>query len=124
MKILPRGFFLRIFSLVFLGLQQHKVVGSVETHQTLDYGIIEWIEKNDGGYYNPKQEIRMVSPDNSDSEIGVFATKTIEEKEVLFQVPLDIIIGGSSHDEQECRPDGEESSFHCGTVYFCQHTVR
>lgn len=74
---------------------------------SLDMGVLEWIHNAEGGYFNPKQELRKIE-NSTQSPLGVFAVEDIEEGELLMQVPWDLIIKSNDHEE--------EGQMCCGTV--------
>lgn len=79
---------------------------SIISPPALELGVLEWIHNAEGGYFNPKQELRRIEG-STQSSAGIFAAETIEKGEVLMQVPSDLII--KSHLE-------EEGQMCCGTV--------
>lgn len=79
---------------------------AAKTAERLDMGILDWIHNAEGGYFNPKQELRTI--DSTQSALGVFAVEDIEEGEVLMTVPWDLIIQSDDKDE--------EGLMCCGTV--------
>ena len=79
----------------------------------LDYGnkVLNWIHNSDGGYYNPKQELRRDNDSDSDdgeNMLGIFATSDIEKGELLLRVPWDLMIKSDD--------PNEEGQMCCGTV--------
>jgi hypothetical protein len=81
--------------------------------------LADWVNSLEGGYFNPKQEIRPVSsPNNLDSDgavfFGIFAKELIAKDELLNQIPWEYIV---NNDEDETPPEEEEDSIlKCGTV--------
>ena len=69
------------------------LVGLVSAN-SLDHGIFDWVNSFDGGYVNPRMEMRREFPDDETSIIGVFATETIEEGQLLVRVPWENTITG------------------------------
>jgi hypothetical protein len=70
--------------------------------------LIEWIESKDDGYYNPKQEQRIIGTTNGGKESksksisktkknGIYAREIIEEGEILLSIPWKSIIGYSQY---------------------------
>lgn len=53
---------------------------------------MKWVESQ-GGYFNPKQELRS----DDDGLFGVFATQPIEEEEILASIPWDVVVGSETH---------------------------
>ena len=70
---------------------------SILARQEFDYGLVEWVVAN-GGYFNPKQEIRREIPEDDTSRFGIFATKRIEEGETLSLIPWNVTIQGDEDD--------------------------
>lgn len=60
------------------------------TGTSLDYGIAEWIENSDGGYFNPAQSIREIDGDSS--KLGVFANTAIKKGTVLARIPWSLVV--------------------------------
>lgn len=83
--------------------------------ESMDFGLVDWITSVEGGYFNPKQEIRRENPDDPNSLLGVFAKEKIEKGELLSQVPWTAII-----DDRDYEPEDEEmeenTQLACGTV--------
>jgi spermidine synthase len=69
-------------------------------HEKVDYGLVDWLNAQEGGIFNPKQEIRHENPEDPTSKLGVFATERIEEGEILSQVPWSIIIDSTQEGEE------------------------
>jgi hypothetical protein len=70
--------------------------------------IFNWISGSTDGWVTPKQEIRRIIPGDITSPLGVFASKRIEEGEIIVRIPWENIIKSDNPDEngQLC----------CGTV--------
>ena len=60
--------------------------------ENIDFGLADWVNSMEGGYFNPKQEIRRDNPSDPQSIVGVFARERIEEGELLNRVPWEAII--------------------------------
>ena len=76
--------------------------------------LVDWLNSFEGGFYNPKQEIRRQDPLDPGSYFGVFAKERIEEDELLSRVPWEAIIsedGGVYDDDEQ-----DETPLSCGTV--------
>lgn len=84
-------------------------ISVVSGADNIDLGnqVLEWINAAEGGYFNPKQELRTLE-NSTQSRLGIFAVEDIEEGEVLMTVPWDLII--KSKDPQE------EGQLCCGTA--------
>jgi hypothetical protein len=95
--------------LLFLLANDNTASGS----ESFDHGIVEWLNSFEGGYFNPKQEIRRENPDDPNSIVGIFAKEAIEENELLSQIPWDALISADGAEEDG---DDEDGSLHCGTV--------
>jgi hypothetical protein len=87
---------------------------SSSSSSDLDHGLIEWLTSLDGGYFNPKQEIRREDPNDPTSVVGIFAKELIEDGELLFEVPWEAII--SSEGGEFEYDDNETSLSWCGTA--------
>jgi hypothetical protein len=68
----------------------------------LDHGVLDWISRQPGAYYNPKQVV-----DSRDGMVGVFATAPISKGELLCRIPWEWTIRGD---------DGEDDQLSCGLV--------
>ena len=55
--------------------------------------LMEWFTSN-GGYINPKIEMRFASKDDPSSLAGVFALQDLKEDELLVEIPQKLIIKG------------------------------
>ena len=80
-------------------------VDNVDDDVYLDYGnkVLNWIHNSDGGYYNPKQELRRDNDSDSDdgeNMLGIFATSDIEKGELLLRVPWDLMIKSDDPNEE------------------------
>ena len=62
------------------------------TNGTDVFGIIDWVNNHERGYFNPKQELRLEDPQDPDSRWMLFAKEPIEEGEILSTVPWEYII--------------------------------
>jgi hypothetical protein len=87
-----------------------RLVASVET---VDHGLVDWLNSREGGYFNPKQKVRREDPEDPTSMVGVFATESIEEGALLCQVPWVNLITPDTHDDPE---DAGEEIGYCRTV--------
>jgi hypothetical protein len=88
-------------------------ISLVSSSDDVDHGLVEWLNSLEGGYFNPKQEIRREDTNDSNSMVGIFAKELIEEGELLNQVPWDAIITSEGNEDED---DDEETSLHCGTA--------
>lgn len=96
---------------------------STATDLKLLTDLTGWLNSTEGGYFNPKQEVRPVPSASSRGEgygagpvsYGIFARELIAEGELLNQVPWEYII---NDEEDEDPPEGEDNSgdLKCGTV--------
>lgn len=77
---------------------------SIDQHVKEAREIFDWVAGTTGGWVTPKQELRR----GDDGFIGVYATKRIEEDEVLVRIPWENLIKSDDPDEagQMC----------CGTI--------
>ena len=82
--------------------QQHKSKDDI----TLQLNVIDWVVEN-GGYFNPKQEIRRIFPGGP---FGIFATSRIEKGELIASVPWKCVMTAGT--------DDFETFVHCGTTQF------
>lgn len=57
------------------------------------FGVVDWIRAHPGGYFHPKQELRLQNADDPSSRWMLFATDDIPEGEVLSKIPWDLLIG-------------------------------
>lgn len=80
----------------------------------LDYGLVDWLTTREGGFWNPKQEIRLVDPEDPTSMRGVFAKERIESGELLCNVPWDSLI--TSFDPYTGEEWKDETDLSCRTV--------
>jgi spermidine synthase/S-adenosylmethionine/arginine decarboxylase-like enzyme len=81
--------------------------------------LTEWLNSLPGGYFNPKQEIRLVdSSSNGDGEsfYGVFAREKISEGEVLNLVPWEYILNDEEADPTLAEADDPDGAMRCGTA--------
>jgi hypothetical protein len=78
----------------------------VERTSVNDFGLVHWLTSN-GGMFNPKQELRY----DATSQLGIFATETIKEGEVLVQIPLKLCVGPEATEEVD-----EDDDFYCVVV--------
>jgi hypothetical protein len=92
-------------------------ISLVSSSDIVDHGLVEWLNSLEGGYFNPKQEIRREdpnpNPNDANSMVGIFAKELIEEGELLNQVPWHAIITAQGG-ENEVEDD--ESVLSCGTA--------
>ena len=79
---------------------------SNEDDITLQLNVIDWVVEN-GGYFNPKQEIRRIFPGGP---FGIFATSRIEKGELIASVPWKCVMTAGT--------DDFETYVHCGTTQF------
>lgn len=82
---------------------------------SLQMNVVEWVRDN-GGYWNPKQEFRRVVPGDTSTPFGVFATSTIEEDELIASVPWKCIMTAGT--------DEWETYMHCNTTRFIIDEMR
>ena len=82
---------------------------------SLQMDVVKWVREN-GGYFNPKQEFRRVVPGDSSSPFGIFATDRIEEGEMLVSVPWKCIMTAGT--------DDWETYMHCDTTRFIIDEMR
>jgi hypothetical protein len=79
----------------------------------VDHGLVDWLNSRNGGFFNPKQEIRRADHNDPTSMRGIFAKVRIVEGEVLCHVPWDSLVSSLEYDEEW---DGE-NALSCGTVH-------
>ncbi len=70
--------------------------------------LISWLKK-EGGYFNPKLEMRRVDPSDPTSFFGMFAKDSIPEEELLLRIPRTMVL-----DSREEEPDIDIMT--CSTV--------
>jgi hypothetical protein len=95
----------------------HLASAASNSNKSIDHGIVEWLNSREGGYYNPKQEIRHEIPNDPTSMVGVFASERIEEGELLCQVPWDSLITSKEESDGEEWDEKERVlRSQCGTI--------
>jgi hypothetical protein len=100
---------------VLLCFLTHASLVSSSSSSDLDHGLlIEWLTSLDGGYFNPKQDIRREDPNDPTSKFGIFAKELIEEGDLLSEVPWEAII--SSEGGEFEYDDDDETALSCGTA--------
>jgi hypothetical protein len=80
-----------------------------------DYGLIEWLRAQEGGFFNSKQQVRDVDASDENKQLGIFATERIEEGEVLFKIHWDSMITGDAK-EGEQDEDARLKDLNCQLV--------
>jgi hypothetical protein len=91
----------------------------VSADNDVDHGLVDWLNSLEGGYSNPKQEIRRENPDDPNSMVGLFAKELIEEGEILNQVPWHGIITSEGWKE-----DDDNGTLDCGIVRSTAHEMK
>lgn len=86
--------------------------------KAVDHGLVAWLNSLEGGYFNPKQEIRRENPEDPKSIVGIFAKERIEEGELLNQVPW---LGIINQDAFEFVQTGD---LQCGIVKSTAHEMK
>lgn len=89
-------------------------IASATTTESLDHGLVDWLNNREGGYWNPKQQIRRADPNDPNSMRGVFAVERIEKGEVLCHVPWHSVISG--YDEKSGQDWNGSTYLSCNTV--------
>jgi len=74
---------------------------------SLQMNVVEWVREN-GGYFNPKQEFRRAIPGDTSTPFGIFASETIEKGELLVNVPYKCIMTAGT--------DEWKTYMHCDTT--------
>lgn len=82
---------------------------------TLQMNVVEWVREN-GGYWNPKQEFRRLVPGDASTPFGVFARETIKKDELVASVPWKCIMTAGT--------DTWETYMHCNTTRFIIEEMR
>jgi len=88
-------------------------LGSVKGEVNHGERLIEWLNSKEGGYANPKIEIRRADANDPTSHYGMYTKEAIIEKELILDIPQDMLIRGDEDDEEE---DDEEASLECATI--------
>jgi hypothetical protein len=83
--------------------------------ESIDFGQVDWLNSLEGGYFNPKQEIRRWNRDDPSSYVGIFAKQLIEEGDVLAQIPWEYMISAEEFDTED-DDDELTTMLMCGTV--------
>jgi hypothetical protein len=85
---------------------------SADKKRTDEYhaqALLKWLN-DEGGYFNPKVEMRRLDPSDPKSFFGMFVKEDIPMNELLFRIPRSMIL-----DSREEDPDLFPLS--CGTVH-------
>jgi hypothetical protein len=64
--------------------------------RNLDHGVLEWISRQPGAYYNPKQFL-----EERDGLIGIFATAPIARGELLCRIPWEWTLRGEVEEDEQ-----------------------
>eukprot|EP00980_Cylindrotheca_fusiformis_P031087 scaffold25809_cov122-Cylindrotheca_fusiformis.AAC.1 len=88
------------------------VVATAESEETTSLSssaqkVLDWIQQAEGGFFNPKQELRVLE-NSTQSSLGIFAKEDIAKDEILLEVPWALIIKS-----KDLTEDGQMC---CGTV--------
>jgi hypothetical protein len=59
--------------------------------------LISWLQK-EGGYFNPKLQMRRLDPSDPSSFFGMYTNDDIEEDEVLLRVPYSMVLTSEEED--------------------------
>ena len=81
--------------------------------------LTKWLANVEGGFFNPKQEIRAVGDSSDDGGRvfhGIFAKEFIAKGDLLSQIPWEYIITDEETDKNLSRNDFEEAVLKCGTA--------
>lgn len=106
---------------------------------TNDFGIFEWIQREEGGYVNPSQEYRLLlmldnnekndgdrnRGDSSSATYGMVATQPIAKGETLLRVPWSLIITASNSDSSTSSgaPNNPNGPMPCAMVQALAHEL-
>ena len=77
--------------------------------------IANWIQ-SEGGFVDPRQEIRSIFPDMPQSPKGVFAKERIEKGDLLLSVPWKLLIRADMNEEENEDPNEISDDWYCGLV--------
>jgi len=79
----------------------------------VDHGkiMIEWIRK-EGGFVNPKIEIRRADPSDPESRYGMFTREMLAKKEKLLEIPRNCLITSEKIVSKDESIDLEEEIIH------------
>eukprot|EP00978_Attheya_sp_CCMP212_P021894 scaffold64378_cov66-Attheya_sp.AAC.1 len=83
--------------------EEGKCVENVVNMQEQHRELIEWIRSHPDGFVNDKLEIRPADPNDPDSGSGMFVKGSVQEGEVLYSIPWDLIIKPDEFDINKAR---------------------
>jgi len=101
--------FLRFSTLFLVGLtcfiQTTCTATDVDENKQLNIvsEMVDWLRAN-GAFINPKAEVRRAIAGDPASPLGVFATETLQEGELVCSIPWEVILKprDPKHDEWDC----------------------
>ena len=94
-----------------LALSWASTSNASEEATPLDFGLVDWVKSQKGGFFHSNQEIR---PIGDEGKLGIFATQDIAEGEVLLTVPWSIILDSTLEGEEVSETATNDLS--CATV--------